>query len=132
LTDAHLAAEWQGVHNHSGNPKTRHVLEKIIGRGRWKSAMQFAKWQSCQQTQCVEMAAMVRHNNKRTIRAQIFVSDNFETVVDPQEPPNDQRDGRPQPTHEPVRLAGEFAKPVEGGPFEISQGMVAPLLHRSG
>jgi hypothetical protein len=89
LADAHLAAEWQGVHNYSGDPKTRNTLEKIIRRGRWKRAMQFAKWQRREQTECVEMTAMVRDNNKRTISAQIFVSYNFETVVDAQESPND-------------------------------------------
>ena len=51
--------------------------------------MQFAKWQRREQTECVEMTAMVRDNNKRTISAQIFVSYNLETVVDAQESPND-------------------------------------------
>jgi len=86
-----LAAEWQGVHNYSGDPKTRNTLEKIIRRGRWKRAMQFAKWQRREQTECVEMTTMVRDDNERAIGAQIFVSDNFETVVNAQKASNDQR-----------------------------------------
>ena len=57
--------------------------------------MQLAQRQRCEQTKCVEMTAMVRHDDKRAVGAQIFVPDNFETIVNAQESPNDQRDDRP-------------------------------------
>src|SRR5262249_50233757 len=132
VPDTHLPGKWQRVHDHGGNPKTRHTLEKIIGSRRWKRAMQFTQRQRREQTKRVQMTAMVRHDNKRAIGPKISVSDNFKAIVDAQQSANDQRYDRSQFIHEHVGLPWKLSEPVERCAFEIARGIVTPLLHRSG
>ena len=71
--------------------------------------MQFAQRQRCEQAKSIEMAAMIRDDDERAVRPQIFVPDNFETIVNAQQSANDQRTERAQSVNEHVRLARETA-----------------------
>ena len=44
--------------------------------------MQFTQRQRREQTKCVDMTAMILNDDKLAVGPQIFVSDNFEMVVD--------------------------------------------------
>jgi len=46
--------------------------------------MQFSQRQRRQQAERVQMAAMVRHDYEGTISAEIFVTDDFETMINTQ------------------------------------------------
>src|SRR4029077_5069979 len=81
LSHAHLACKRQGVNDHSSDPETRNALEEVIrSRGR-KRATQLLQGQRREQAKCVKMTAMIRDDNERAIGAEIFVTDDFETVI---------------------------------------------------
>src|SRR5215472_3628377 len=91
LSNTRLSGKRQRVHKYRSGPKPWHALEKIIGGGRRKRAMQFAQRQRREQTKCVDMTTMICNHYERAVCPQILVPDNFEMVVDLQQASNDQR-----------------------------------------
>ena len=85
LADVGLARERQGVHHHRRDPGARHALEKIIRRRRRKGAMQSAQRQAREKANRIEMTGMIRHQDERTIAAQMLLADDFEAAIGAQQ-----------------------------------------------
>ncbi len=85
LADMCLSREGQCVYDHRRDPGARHALEKIIRRRRRKRSMQPAQRQSREQANRIEMTGMIGDEHKRTIAAQMFLSDDFETAIGAQQ-----------------------------------------------
>ena len=81
VPDVRLAREWQRVHDHGCDPGARHAFEKIIGGGGGKGAMQSAKRQTREQANGIEMAGVIRDENKRAIIAQILFANDLEEIT---------------------------------------------------
>ena len=94
--------------------------------------MQFSQWQRRQQAKRVEMTAVICHDHERPIGAEIFVTDNFEAVINPQQSANDQCSERAQSIDEHVGFARELAEPLERRSLDIIRRIVTPPFHRSG
>jgi hypothetical protein len=75
--------------------------------------MQFSQGQGRQDTDGIEMAAMIGYDDARAIGSQIFVTYNFKPIVDPQQLANDQCCESPQSVYENVRFARESPKAID-------------------
>src|SRR5204863_6853158 len=96
-----------------------------------KRAMQFAQGQSREQAERVQMTAMIGHNNKRSICPEMFVTDNFKSVIGTQPPPYEQCGQRTNSVNKHVRLARKSPQPFNQALVEIAGGVVVPFLHRN-
>src|SRR5438067_8579004 len=74
----------QRIDNHGRDETARHALEKIIRSCNRESAMQSAQGQRGEKAKRVEMAGMICYDDERLVGPKIFLSDNFEPVIDAQ------------------------------------------------
>src|SRR6478672_435513 len=81
LAHMRLTRERQRVYDDGRDPGARNALEKIIGGSGGKGAVQSAERQTREQANGVEMAGMIRHENKRAITPQMFFADDLESAV---------------------------------------------------
>ena len=74
---------------------------------------------------------MIRDDHERAIRTQVFVPDNFETIVNTEQTTDDQRAERAQSVNEHVGLTRKLAKSLERRLIKIAGGIVTPSFHFS-
>jgi hypothetical protein len=119
LSNPRLPCKWQRVYEYFSSPKPWNALEKVIRCGSWKCTMQLGQRQRSEQTKRVEMTAMIRDDNKRSVGTKIFVPDNFKMIVDPQQTSNNQRAERSQSVNNHGRLARKLTRMIGWRLIEI-------------
>src|SRR5437867_69687 len=100
-------------------------------RPRAKSAMQCAQGQRGEKAERVEMAGMICYDNERSIGPKIFMSDNFEPMIDAQASADDHCDQLAHSVNQHVGVARKSAQAINQWLVEIARGIVMPGFHRN-